>query len=545
MAQDARRIRVLILGGGHAGVHAARHLLKARRSGDRLDVTLVDYQNAEVFHGLMPQMVSGAVQPQHALLPLRQLLPGATIYTYEVERIDLPNRRVLLGRGDERSQLTLEYDYLVLALGSVTDVSRFPGLLEHGLQTKTVGDIFHLRNHLLDVLERASIEQDPEERRRLLTFVVAGTGFAGVEIGAQANALVRGALRYFPGIAAGEIRFVLLGTASRLLPALNEGLARRAARHLERCGVELRLNTGLASATAATATLTTGEQIPTRTLIVTVGIGTHPLVAGLPVELTRGRIACDQFCRVLDWPRVYAIGDNAAIPDLKTGQPYPATALLAFAEGEQAAANILAEIRGRRLRPCRAEDVAAALLTKGYALAEIKGIQLEGLPAALIWRLVFLALIKPWDRRLALTAGWLIDALAPRDIAQLRVSRSDTIVPMRFAAGEVIVHQGEPGSRFYIVTEGEVEVVRETPDGETPLARLGPGQYFGEIALLRDTERTATVRAAVDTRVLSIARQDFSTLVQHFGVLRDSLSAGAASQPPAIRPREGAAVHDE
>jgi NADH:ubiquinone reductase (H+-translocating) len=219
--------------------------------------------------------------------------------------------------------------------------------------------------------------------------------------------------------------------------------------------------------------------------------------------------------------------------------------LLAFAEGEQAASNIVAEIQGRRLRPCRAEDVAAALLTKGYALAEIKGIQLEGLPAALIWRLVFLALIKPWDRRLALTAGWLIEAISPRDIAQLQVSRSDAIVPMRFAAGEVIVHQGDPGSRFYVVTEGEVAVVRETPDGETLLARLGPGQYFGEVALLQDVARTATVRAAVDTRVLSIARQDFSVLVRHLGVLRDSLAAGAANQPPATaRSREDAAVRD-
>lgn len=527
------RTRVLILGGGHAGVHAARRLLKARRPADRVDVALVDYQNAEVFHGLMPQMVAGGVLPQHALLPLRQILPGATLYTYAVEEIDLPNRRVLLGRGDERGRLALDYDYLVLALGSVTDLSRFPGLLEHGLQTKTIGDIFHLRNHILDMLDRASVERDPVERRRLLTFVVAGGGFAGVEIGAQANELVRGALRFFPDIAPEEVRFVLLGSAPRLLPALDEGLSRRAARRMERCGIELRLGTSVASATANAVTLTSGEQIPTRTVVVTVGIGTHPLVAGLPVELTHGRIACDQFCRVLDWPGVYAIGDNAAIPDLRTGRPYAATALLAFAEGECAATNILAEIRGRRPRACRADDVAAALLTRGYALAEIKGIQLEGLPAALIWRLVFLALMKSWDRRLALTAGWLLDAVGPRDIAQLRVSRSDTILPMRFAAGEAIVRQGEPGSRFYIVTEGEVEVVRETPDGEAPLARLGPGQYFGEVALLHGVERTATVRAAVDTRVLSIARQDFSTLVRHLGPLRDSIAADAASRQAA------------
>ncbi len=518
--------RVLILGGGHAGAHVAAHLLKRRRPEDKLEIAVVDYLNHEVFHGLMPQIVGGLVQPQLALVPLRQILPGATLYTYQVEEVDLPNRRVLLNRGDERDHLALDYDYLVLALGSVTDLSRFPGLLEHGLQTKTMGDIVHLRAHLIDMLERASVETDPEERRRLLTFVVAGGGWTGVEIGGQARDLLRSALRFFPTIEDREIRFVLLSSAARLLPALNEGLAARARRYLERSGVEVRLGTTLAAATATGALFSDGERLPTRTIIVTVGVGPNPVIARLPVAMARGRVVCDPFCRVLDWPGVYAAGDNAAVPDVQGGDFYPPTALVAFGHAERVAENILAEVRGRALRRFHFEGVEAALLSRGHAIAQIKALQLEGLAASLIWRLVFLAYVPTWQRRVSLVQEWLGSALFPRDIAQLRLERSDAIVPMRFGAGEVIIRQGEPGARFYIVTEGEVEIVRRGADGqEERLNTLGPGQYFGEISLLHDTARNATVRARVDTRVLSVARQDFHTLVRHLPSLRKAIAA--------------------
>ena len=163
--------RVLILGGGHAGVRAARLLIKHRRPADQLDITLVSRENVEVWHGLMPQIVSGVLQAQHVLIPLREILPGVTIYTREIESIDPVNRRAVLSLGGESDEVTLEADYLVIALGSVTDLSRFPGLTEHALQTKTIGDFIHLRNHMIEMLEAASVTTDPEERRRRLTLI--------------------------------------------------------------------------------------------------------------------------------------------------------------------------------------------------------------------------------------------------------------------------------------------------------------------------------------------------------------------------------------
>jgi len=183
--------RVVILGGGHAGFRAAKRLLDLRKPSDNLEIVVVSSETSEVYHGLMPQIVGGKVQARNILVPLRNFLPGIVFYNYEVERIDLGNRKVYLDPVTERAKIEISWDYLVIALGSVTDLSRFPGLQEHGLQTKTIGDVCHLHDHLLEMLERASVEEDAAERQSLLTFVVAGAGYAGVEIGAEANSLLR------------------------------------------------------------------------------------------------------------------------------------------------------------------------------------------------------------------------------------------------------------------------------------------------------------------------------------------------------------------
>jgi len=522
--------RIVIVGGGHGGVSAARRFIRLRRPGDRLEITVISKENVEVWHGLMPQIVAALVQPQQALVPLRMILPGVTIYPYEVERIDLAERRVFVTPGEERDQLVIEYDYLLLSLGSVTDLSRFPGLIEHGLQTKTMGDIVHLRNHLIGMLERASVERNPEERRRMLTFVVVGAGWSGVEIASQANDLLHEGLRFYPAIRPEELRVTLLSNAARILPAIDARLARRAEHHLKRCGVELRLSTGLRAATANSAVLTNGEVIATHSIITTVGIGTNPVIARLPVELIGGRMRCDEQCRVVGWPAVYAVGDNAAIPDRTTGKPYQPTAIFAFSQGRHVAENILADARGEPLAPYNSVGLELALLSKSYGLVKWRFLRLSGAIAAIAGRIGFVAYMPTWRHRFTLIQDWLASALFARDITQMRFERSDAVVRMRFGAGEVIIREGDPASRFYIITDGEVEVVHRTEDGkEERLAVLGAGQYFGEIALLYDVTRTATVRAVVDTTVVSIARQDFGTLVTYLPGLRESLSHSPAA----------------
>ena len=209
--------QVVILGGGHAGVRCAQELARRRRPSDNLEIVLISRENTEVWHGLMPQILSGVLQPQHVLVPLRDFLPGVRVYTYDIEEVDLAAKRVTLTRGDEGRQIVLEYDDLVLALGSVTDLSRFRGLQEHGLLTKTIGDFVYMRNHLIDMLETAAVETDPDERRQLLTFVIAGAGFAGIEIASEANEFIRSSLRLYPSINPAEIRVIELDIVARIL----------------------------------------------------------------------------------------------------------------------------------------------------------------------------------------------------------------------------------------------------------------------------------------------------------------------------------------
>jgi len=245
------RRRVLILGGGHAGVRCARELIRARRSADELDITLVSRENVEVWHGLMPQIVSGVLQAQHVLIPLREILTGVTIYSREIESIGLAKRQAVLSQDGEGGQVELEADYLVIALGSVTDLSRFPGLTEHALQTKTIGDFIHLRNHLIAMLEAASVTSDAAERQRLLTFVVAGAGYAGVEIASEANEFLRASLRSYPMLDPKELRVITVDILTRILPTFNDRLTERVVERMQQRGIELRLGVGLKDATGS------------------------------------------------------------------------------------------------------------------------------------------------------------------------------------------------------------------------------------------------------------------------------------------------------
>lgn len=528
---DARPTRVLILGGGHAGVPVARRLLKRRRKHEQIEISLISIDNAEVWHGLLPQLLSGSVQPYNTLSSLREMLPNVNIFPYEIKSIDLEHRTVVTSSGDERDDVELHADYLVLALGSVTDFSRFPGLVEHGLQTKTVADIVHIRNRLINLLEHASVETDPLERQRMLTIVVAGAGFAGTEIASQANEFLHDALRFYPTIRREEIRMILIGRGGRIMPPLSENLSERALRYLIKSGIDIRLNSGVHSATATTAQLTNGEIIPTDTVIVTVGVAPHPLVTSLPVKFVDNRIKCDPFCRVEGWKGVYAAGDNAAIIDRQNGQPYPPTFLYAHTQGILIADNILADIRHLRPRPYQYRSIGElALLTKNYAVGNLRSIQLEGYPSLILGRAFYLAYTPTWRRRLTLMFEWLMASFFPPDITEVPTARTNGIVPMRFGAGEVIVREGEPGSRFYVISEGEVDVIRQMDDGsEELLNQLGQGNFFGELALLQKRNRSATVRARTPTRVLSIAREEFGFLLQHFPMLYTAVQQRANS----------------
>ena len=337
---STRHTRILILGGGFGGVYTAMTLEKCFRRDANVDITLVSKENYLVFQPMLPEVISGSVGLLDVITPIRRLCPRTTLYTRTIESIDLDTKRVTAPAGFGSRRYYLEYDHLVIALGNVTSFAGQPGLVEHALPFKNLSDALMLRNHVLHVLEDADIERAPEVRQALLTFVVAGGGFSGVEAVAALNDFVRQVAKNCCNIKPTELRVILLHSGGRLLPELPESLAQFAQGILAKRGVAVCLNTRLHGATAEAALLVGGERIPTRTLVSTVPTAPNPLVAVLPVPKERGRIVVNEHLEVPGYPGVWAVGDGAWVLDTKTGEPCPPTAQHAIRQARCAGDNI-------------------------------------------------------------------------------------------------------------------------------------------------------------------------------------------------------------
>jgi NADH:ubiquinone reductase (H+-translocating) len=525
--EGPRRHEVLILGGGFGGVYTALELRKRLRGRRNVGVTLISAENFFLFQPMLPELVSGSIETLHILTPLRGLLPDVQTFTGEVQAIDATAHEVLVSTGLEDRVYPFVFDSLVLALGSVTDLSRFPGLTEHALLAKTVGDGFGVRNHVLDMLEKADVEGEPDERTRMLTFVVAGGGFSGVEIMAEIADLIHDALPLYPTLDRREIRLVLVQSGPRILPEINDRLAGLAARKLQRKGIEVLTGSGISALTPTDAVLRAGTQVPTRTLVATIGNRPHPLVETLPCGRTdRGAVIVDEFLQTTE-PGIYALGDVAAVPDLKRGGTCPPTAQYAVREARYLAHNLLANLDGGRKEPFTFGALGQlASLGRGSAVAEVFGMQLSGWPAWWLWRGVYLAKMPNVERRVRVLADWVLGSILPRDTARLKLERSTSMVRQHYEPGQAIIEQGEVGSRFYLIVQGRVEVVQAAPGAtQHRMAELGPGEYFGELVLLRGGRRNATVRAITPVDVLAMERGDFLALATHGPFFRDRLEA--------------------
>jgi NADH dehydrogenase len=534
----SERRRILILAGGFAGLYNAlelqKRLAKRGRQEPRVEVALVNRDNFHVFHPLLPEVLSGAIETVHILNPLRRLCLQVHLYRGEVENIDLGARTVTINRGSDAEPRVLPYDDLVLALGAATDFSRVPGMAYHAFPFKTLGDAFYLRNHVIDMLERADAADNPDERRSLLTFAVAGAGFAGVEAVAELNAFVREAATSYNHLPHREIQTILLSSSARILPELDTSLAAFATRKLREKGVDVRLGARVASVTPETVVLQSGERLPTRTLVSTVGNAPHPLLAtlGLPTDRS-GRVAVDRFLAVPGFPGLWAAGDCASVPDPRQpGTSCPPTAQHAVRQATCLAANILAAIDGHERVPFTFRGLGQLASLGGHsAVAEVLGVKFSGLPAWLLWRAVYLSKLPGYERRVRVWLDWMLDLTVKKDIVQLQVERTNAVVPAHFEPGQEIVRQNEVGRRFYIITSGTVEVVRTLPDGsETMLRTQSEGEYFGEMALLGEGRRTATVRCVTPVEVVVLDRPDFLTLTTHLRSLRESVAAMMAQR---------------
>lgn len=518
--------RIVILGGGFGGVYVAVHLGKmlTAREREHYEIVLINRENYIVFQPLLPEVISGSVELNHVIAPIRRMAPQAHLYTRDLESIDLREKTVTLSPGARPTPLTLSYEHLVIAMGTRLDHSRIPGMKEHASPFKYLGDALYLRNQLVNALEEAETEPDPLMRRRLLTFVVAGGGFSGVECIAEMNDFLREAVRPYHQITEDDLRLILLQRGDRILPELTESLAGFAHRLLEKRGVEIRLGAGLKAVTADAVVVedkASGalETIATRTTVATVPAGPHPLLTALPLPQDKGRIVVEQTTAVPGWPGVWALGDCAAILQVD-GQMSPPTAQHALRQARTCAENIVATIRNTPGTIFEFTGLGKlASLGRRSAVAEIFGIHLTGIVAWVLWRGVYMTKFPGFDGQVRLLMDWFLDVFLPRDITQLRLFNPDPVHREHFEAGQTIFTTGDFGDKVYFIVKGEVAVER---DGQT-LATLRSGEVFGEAALISNQPRNADIRAATPLDTVAVSRAAFQTLLGHLPGLNHTM----------------------
>jgi NADH dehydrogenase len=421
------RQRVVILGGGFGGVAAARRFEQLLPWTPGLDVTLVSQDNSLLFTPMLAEVAAGSVAAANVSVPLRAACPRTRFRRAEVLGIDPRGKAVHLRSGGGTLE-SLPYDHLVLAVGAVPDLRDLPGVAATALTLKTLEDARRLRDHVIGRLEQADQEDDPRERRRWLTFVVAGGGFAGTEAVASVYDLVHSVLRYFPHVRPNEPRFVLVHARERILPELGGRLAGYAHRKLEARGIELRLGTTVAAADAGAVVLDDGERLPARTLVWAAGSRPSPLLADLPLARRGGAVLVDPTLRVRGAADLWAVGDCARVPDVeRRGAPCPPTAQHAVRQGKAVADNVVAAMTGRRPQPFRYRALGF-LVPLGHqsAAAELRGMRFSGLPAWLLWRGLYLWKLPGPQKRLRVLLDWTVELFFPRDIALAAGERRGT-----------------------------------------------------------------------------------------------------------------------
>jgi NADH dehydrogenase len=532
-----RSTDVLVLGGGFAGTRCAQRL--ERLLPKDTVVTLVSSENYFVFQPLLPEVVGASLSPSHVISPLRHLLRRTQVVRGEVAGIELAapgsdhaGTVTVTAEGvDER--VTYRARHLVLALGSVVDVRRIPGMAEHALLMKNVADALTLRHTIITRLERAVLEPDPAERAAMLTFVVVGGGFSGVETAAEVHDLVRGARRYFPALAGDPHRVVCVHSRDRILPELDERLGAHALRVLQKRGVEFRLSARTRAASREGVYLEGGELIASRTIVCTVGNAPHPALAAM-ARPEDGRVVTDEFLHVAGRDRVWALGDCAVVADGHGGVS-PPTAQFATRQGDVAGANVAAALAGRPLRTFRHKS-QGQLATLGHlnAVAALGRLRITGFLAWWLWRTIYLLKLPRFDRKLRVVIDWTLNLFFPRDLNALALQPSQGHAAIHLEAGEVLFQQGDPSATFYVIETGKILLSRCDESGcEVANDTLGAGEHFGEGSLLRRKVRATTAVAVEPTRVLAFPAREFATLTRCFAGLRKLLDATSRRFQPA------------
>ena len=432
------RPRIVIVGAGFAGYHAARTL--CRLAGDRAEVVIINSTDYFLYLPLLPEVAAGLLDPRRVAVSLPQTIPHVRLVLGVVDRIDLDARRVHYVDAEEGPGFH-SYDRLILAAGSVNKLLPVPGVTDHAHGFRGLPEALYSRDHVVRQFELADATDDPDERAARLTFVVVGAGYTGTEVAAHGVLLTKALHRQHPRLHTTVPRWVLIDVADKILPELDPRLSRTATRVLRRRGVEIRTGTSVTESMYDGVRLSDGSFVDTRTLVWCVGVRPDPLVADLGLPLERGRVKVDEYLNVPGRPEVYACGDAAAVPDLtRPGEITGMTAQHAMRQGDRAARNVAASYGHGVRRPYRHRDLGFVVdLGGAQAAANPLGIPLGGPVAKVVTRGYHLLALP--GNRIRTATDWAFDVLLGRQSVQLGLVRS-AAVPLDTATPELPARLG-------------------------------------------------------------------------------------------------------
>ena len=523
-------------------------ILSSHQRGGDTELVLFNKENHLVFSPLLADAVGSSLSLDDVIVPLRQLLPGVQCRTEEVRGIDLAARR-LEYEGHDGLPRSLDYDHVVIACGNISNLNVVPGMADHAFPLKTVGDAAVLRTHILSSMEKAEVCDDPVKRRWYLSFVVVGGGYSGVETAGEINDLVRSSLRFYSNIRAEDVTVTLIHSRDQLLPEISPQLREFARKKMEKAGVSMKLNVRVMLATGEGVGLK-GDFVRGGTIVCTIGSTIAPVVDRLDTPKEKGRVLTEPDMRLRGRTNAWAIGDCASILNAHDGQPSPPTGQFAERQGRQCADNIARALRGEPTRPFSFKVLGQLCSIGGHsAVAEMMGFKLSGFLAWFAWRSVYLFKLPSWSRRVQVGFDWAWLLIFPRDLSCIKTDVTERVSHAHYEPGDYIIRQGEPPSGFYVIEQGEVEIVRASPEkpaGEV-IATLGTGNFFGEGALINNQPRAASVRARTPVEVVVMGRNVFTTISRSLAPLRAALTAAITRRSSAAwqeRPAVLAALRD-
>ena len=436
--REQRITRIVILGGGFGGLSAARELERLLARDPNVEITLVNRENFFLFTPMLHEVAASDLDLATIVSPLRRMLKRTRLFIGTVENIDADAQTVTVSHAGGHHRHELEYDHLVVALGAVTNFYGIPGLAERASTMKSLGDAIELRNQLIAQLEEADFECAADVRQPLLTVLVAGGGFAGVETVAAVNDFVREAVRFYPNITQRDVRVVVVHPGTHLLPELGEELGRYTHARMAERGVEVLLNTRVTGINGSRTVLSNGMEIDARTVVWTAGISANPLLDCIPCQRSRGRLVVNEFLQSPDIPNVWAVGDCASITDPASGETYPPTAQHALREGTCVARNIAAEVLGKPKVAFSFSTIGLlAAIGRRTGVANVLGVKFSGFVAWWLWRTIYLAKLPRLEKKVRVALDWTLDMLFAKDLVQFGtrrapvISRRETLALMR------------------------------------------------------------------------------------------------------------------